>query len=341
VNPEEKKRKSALMQTGRHYLLREGAIRPEDSLTNVTEGVKGTPAEGKVFFSIKYYRAQDRATQPPTKAVTVEVLREHFKEHFKNIKDTDTNIIKPAIMGSVKPPETWSSERVRLAQYFKTHGPDSTNTSTWNTFNPMTQLLVKDNRLACRCPKSVRPGATTCDHIRWGYLFGIDAEMMRYRRTIETISTVSNYTGSLVVHLPIGMGFVWAKATLVLNPDKASIGIISELDTAICRILKYPTSSYVMGLDEGVLGYVQYLEDLIMQTDPYVSLVESADIKTITCSRKHGMAVNSNILAQIRPQNPSRNNWMIANAAMTHESNQKYCLGCASLSVGRDDVPNF
>jgi hypothetical protein len=224
----------------------------------------------------------------------------------------------------VIPKTTWATERSRLRRKPFADGM------------PERKLRYREQRLSCVCPASVRIGATTCDHIKYGYLFGKDAECINY----EGILKGANVSAQ-VIHFPVGMGHYWPMATITLNPGGTSIGVISALDTAACRHLGWSSTGYIMGLNEGMMGYIQYIEDLLAQTKIFEKANTEGGADRVSCAVRHGNSHHTLIVAALRSGNADRNNWMLANAAILLDTNGNTCLACHKLEIGKNDVPDF
>lgn len=240
---------------------------------------------------------------------------------------------RPAMPSRPKPPPvvvpitTWSTERARLRG---------------TSIDLTRRLVTKDGALGCRCSASVRPGATTCDHVRLGYLTGRDNEVLDYQALLKRPSV------GYITKVPIGMGHHWTKATITSTPDQKHLAVISGLDALVCRELGWTSDGFFLELDEGLIGYIQYLEDLISQVYHYTRLSEGLEAApstinpdAVTCSMVHATTQRAAIIAATQPTNSDRNNWLLANAAQIIDSDGKMCLACAKLEIGKNDVPDI
>lgn len=344
MTPEDRKKYETLTWTALQYMREQNYIGTGAKILAVDEIESSSPRVIK-FLVGRIGPSGLQATRD------IEITRQELLEYYKktvqsvnaqaSTSETDMNAASAGTMSSPVtlspkrktesvPPLTWSSERYRLR--FKD--------------DPSTSRLRKVSGrygvgLGCTCPASVRVGATTCDHIRYAYLNSLDAEVCEYRKSLETPGVEA-----LIVEFPVGMGHYRSKCTLIYHADKKMIAVVSELDALIARTMGWPAAGYMMSLDEGMIGYIQYIEDLLTQTVPYSRVVQASKVAEMThnvsCSRVHSATQRAMIVGELRPSNPERQNWMVANAACILETGGKDCLACSKLEIGKNnDVPDF
>lgn len=343
MDEKERRKFENLTWTAMRYMREEGLVENNAKITDVVEWVAG---DGHTSIKFRVTWLDDHQ-----KVVTKEIVvgRDVLLDYYAHLMNQVGAVASPRSLEEA-PPATVRSPVTLPTRKGKTR--PIVSAVTWATerkrlyggvnSNLLNKLRPRGLRLGCVCPASVRPGATTCDHIRWGYITGADNQIGNYRHLIDRPAV------GQIVEMPIGMGHIWVKATMSLTPDKKHFAMLSTLDTNLCRILGWPSQPFFMELDEGLIGYIQYLEDMVSQiaffTKPYEILTVAPaafDPGNISCGMQHGMTQRSAIVGAVRLTNPDRKNWLLANAVQTLETDGRTCLACAKLEVGVNDVPDI
>jgi hypothetical protein len=337
-----------LTWTAMRYMRDKGLAEANAKITHVTEATPTPDGNIQIAFRISWVDRKNNV-----RAREVRLWRHDLLAYYDSILravGAEANPDKPfGDASEVSPPVSIPTSRPATKPASPKQRPIvSVPVTTWATERTKLTdlsgrtLRPKDGRLSCNCTMSVRPGATTCQHVRWGYLTGKDNDIEGYRHLLDRPAIHQ------ILSVPIGMGHYWTKVTMMLTPDKRHFAIVSGLDATLCRGMGWTSDGFFLELDEGLMGYIQYLEDLLEQVAQFTRPWEVLEVTPsafnpdiIGCSIRHGTTQRSAIIAATRPSNPDRRNWLLANAAQIIETDGKTCLACAKLEVGLNDVPDI
>lgn len=197
-------------------------------------------------------------------------------------------------------------------------------------------------RLTCRCQTALTVPERMCDHIAHKFFLGKDNGILRL--CFATGTTI------LPVKVPLGFGYYWASVKVgraiddETNKDAPFLLAASYLEDKLLDgmgIAPVQQSPYLFAETEGLIGYVMYLEDIVLSTGVYETLRSMSPNEIISnsgCKNYHREPAIKMINKHASIRNPYRDAWILACAAALIETGS--CLGCKMVGVGVSDVPN-
>lgn len=269
----------------------------------------------------------------------IDELREFYKDNAES---------KPKDSPPPAPPPTvqrnWFTDRTRILGIRKPRvvGPRGGG----NSWDARGSLRDQGGRVICVCSQQMNDKTKPCDHVMYAYLTGMDNQVLN-------LSSVRATGRELKVMIGLGTYIMNLRVARAVDEEDPSrkvkfLLVASEVEIRLRSALAMKSDDrYIMTDDEGMLGYVSYIEDLCRETDIFKKLSMAtlgADITTIRsaggCSRHHNSTVSKLVMSAMSASNPMREAWMIGNVASMHDVGSQ-CLGCRQLAVGSADVPDL
>lgn len=238
---------------------------------------------------------------------------------------------------------TWSSWQTTLHRAYKEKGaslgvPVTGGILAGRGSGTQASVVLVDEKFTCSCSAARLNPNCICPHIAYTLITGDEKYVFNYASiTKEAPQTLK---------IPIGFGMYWAPVSIAravddeTNRGTSFLFVNSRLEKSVLRAMDINyLDDMVIQEDEGILGYIKYLEELIMSTSLYtmMSKMSGAAIAAAlaTCKKKHNTMIADAIRSGASVRNNMRQAWIICNVASLIET--EICFPCRQVS----DTPEF